>query len=374
MKVSSSISSLLFFSINAVGVAVASPLRRQHFASRRSLQTSEGITMAGENLSSRPCNALIATVTVDEVRALGNLMLQATLELAGLDDDADLQQTLADEFLLTPSLVKYGLAVHKVCGSCSDADVLKYYTMDGDAAITNRDLEPWCGSAVYGSNATHSALIFVPIIASNNNTNDTNNNETAVVGGNIPSFVQMHSFITGPDDGVSETWPDSIGAVVQAASADATTRQTFLLALFDHFSSAIMASSGVVSILPDYIGYGASTDFRRSTMDESYAQAAVVSYAATGTYLQAASNGCSILAKTGTMVGLSEGGFAVVPASEALQTLGVELPHVVSAAGPLNTFAQLVAVRAMYEFPSVDRHRMNSKMVILTKLRVCPFR
>jgi hypothetical protein len=363
MKASSSSSSLLFFfSINALGVVVvASPLLRQqqHFASRRSWQTFEGFTTAGG--SSRPCNALIATVTVDEVRAFGNLMLQTTLELAGLDDD-DAEQTLADELLRTLSLVQYGLAVHKVCGSCRDAHISQYYTMDdGDdnnaATITKtRDLVPWCGSAVHGSNATHSALIFVPIIiaSNNNNNNDTNNdtnntNDTTaiMVGGIIPSFVQMHSFIIGPDDGVSETWPDSLGAAVQAAAsvAEATSRQFFLQDFLNCFPSVIMASSGVVAILPDYIGYGASTDFRRSVMVESYAQAAIVSYAATGTYLQAMSNGCSILAKTGTMVGLSEGGFAVVPAAEALQTLGIELPHVVSAAGPLNTFAQLVAVR-----------------------------
>jgi hypothetical protein len=137
-------------------VVVASPLfRQQHFASRRSSwQTFEGIT------TSRPCNALIATVTVDEVRAFGNLMLQTTLELAGPDDDDDaveLQQTLANEFLMTPlQLVQYGLAVHKVCGSCSDAHISQYYnnTMDDGnnnaATMTNRrDLDPWCGSAVH---------------------------------------------------------------------------------------------------------------------------------------------------------------------------------------------------------------------------------
>lgn len=270
------------------------------------------------------CNTKITTLGIDEVQSFAEILLQSSLGLAGAED---LQDTLAAQ-LITP-FVKYGLTVYKVCGTCNN--VWKHW--DNYDYGDDSSFESYCGPNVHGSEATHSSLVFAP-----------NEGNSEILSGNIPSFLHMHSFVTDLADCPTEKWPSSLNETLQSVIAE-NTFVDFLSNFFDYFSGVLIASSGVVSVFPDYIGYGESIDFSRSSIPESYAQAAVVSYAATGLYLEQKSGGCSRLANVGSMLGLSEGGFSVIPAATALQDF-VDIQHVASGAGPLNTFAQMVSVRS----------------------------
>lgn len=274
------------------------------------------------------CNSEIATLTVEEVQFFAETLLQSALGLAGLQD---FQETLTDQ-LITP-FVKYGLTVRKVCGSCND--VWKHWDGYSYSNTVAESFDNFCGANVHGSEATHSSLVFIPA--------NSIINETDPIIGNIPGFVHMHSFVTDLADCPTEKWPTSISETLQTTIAN-NGFADFLIAFQDFLAGVLVASSGVVSIFPDYIGYGESTSFSRTNMIESYAQAAVVSYAATGLHLKDETHGCSQLANVGSMLGLSEGGFGVVAAADSLKDF-IDIRHVASGAGPLNTFAQMVSVR-----------------------------
>lgn len=241
------------------------------------------------------------------------------------------------------SKAQYDVTAHKVCGTCSD--VTQFFNTQGGKTTTNLfgGFSEYCGPGAYGHDAVHSALVFLPVAPT----------------GTVDGYLQMHQFTASLTGAPSQIWPQNgpIQAVLQSvAELDATTRLTDFVAFFsDIWTGLLVAStSGAVAIFPDGIGFGASRfTHDRTTFSDSYSQAAVVSYAAAGVYVQSNSGGCTILGLRMAAAGASEGGYGVVPAAHSLSDF-VEVTQVTVASGVLNQFQQLSFVSCCWLLVLVD--------------------
>lgn len=285
----------------------ADPLRQ--LASRRALQDID-----------LPCNTQVgALVTQTEVQAFAEVILGVIFEFFSIAEP--INATL--DLLL--SSTTSGVTVHKVCGRCSDVE--EYFGVE--------DSE-FCSSDIYGHDALHSALVFVPVN----------------VTGQLDVFMHLHGLIASPIEPPSSVWPESIGDILAAAATTSTTAFALnsLSSLADVWNGLIVASTGRgVAIHPDYLGYGASRfTHNRTTLPIAYAQATAVSYAAAGLYIPSNVDCNTHLARRAALAGSSEGGYAAIPSSEALADLGVEISRVTLVAAVLNLFLQLSFVSKVH--------------------------
>jgi hypothetical protein len=87
------------------------------------------------------------------------------------------------------------------------------------------------------------------------------------------------------------------------------------------------ASAGMISIMPDYLGYGESLLTHNRTIGHipHYQQAAIVSWRWTQLWLQNLTQGCTVLEDVATINGFSEGGFASLSSAAMFDEMGVRV-------------------------------------------------
>jgi hypothetical protein len=100
-----------------------------------------------------------------------------------------------------------------------------------------------------------------------------------------------------------------------------------LLALLDYLAPLVVASSGVIAVVPDTLGYGESHQYNRTYLlqDPSVAQAWTVSYLAAQQYIRNVTGGCTALASTTAVGGYGHGGYEAVLAAQGLEKLGISV-------------------------------------------------
>lgn len=207
-------------------------------------------------------------------------------------------------------LIEHGIQIRKVCAACSDYDALSSTS--------------FCSPEDYGSNVTMSGLVILPL---------TNSSENPVIepGNHVVSIYGRGTRIASEP---STEW----------ASAASNSSSPELL-----FMGLVTAISGSVSILPDFMGYGESlgTAYRSYIVNKSYQTSSVPLIYRVDEILREETSSASRLSNTAVVSGYSEGGYAAVSMTTALDEIGMEvlMSHVGGAPLALST-AQLLRTSA----------------------------
>jgi hypothetical protein len=262
-------------------------------------------------VSSRECGAQITITTTDELQYLAEFFIT----FLGADPKSE-------EFDILGVGLLYDVVVAKVCMSCAMLDKIEIRrtratTSKGGGSKGNDDDEDfgfgtYCAPDGFGYNALHSALVMAPI--------DPSTGE--IFGGVLRGFVGTHGTEVEVNQCPSEQWPESVGVLL----ADPNIAVYNYFRFRNLYAGAFAASSGTVSVLPDYIGYGESTQFNRSYVAPlPYQQAVMTSFVAAQNWVYETSGGCSQLDDVVTVTGYSEGGYAAIVGAQALDDKGVKV-------------------------------------------------
>ena len=272
--------------------------------------------------ATRVCDEVIGISQTNEIADLATYFINEVLS------QSNLTNSLQPALRVLLNAVQYNVKAIKICGTCTAInDVM-------DTSNEYGSFNSYCGNDIYGYNAQHSALLFIPVV---NGTEDT------ISIGEYKGFVSMHTLELDATKSPSETWPTNLNETLDNLSND----QEQLFNLFSPFLDAIMAAAtGAIAIIPDYIGYGETqTSYNRTAFYEpSYMQAAIVSYYAAQQYVRTITESCSILGNELAISGASEGSFGAVSATIAFQRMGKTISDVFLGVPILNLEANLMFI------------------------------
>jgi hypothetical protein len=105
-----------------------------------------------------------------------------------------------------------------------------------------------------------------------------------------------------------------------------------------------IASSGAVSLMPDYMGYGESsgTIFKAYLVKQQYQTSIIPLWLMADRIIQSESDCTAALASAAAIVGYSEGGYVAVALAEGLDKMGVDIIKVEAGAGPYRMASAVV--------------------------------
>jgi hypothetical protein len=286
-------------------------------------------------LQTRACGDEIGRVSQAEMKELASTLLVYLLNQVGAID------LLANTLNYFASSLQYDVVAYKVCGSCAAAQAM----LADDAAQQDETVfgsfASYCGADKYGYDAENSALVFVPVT-----TDTTDPTKATMAEGSLRSFVNMHLTQISVSGAPTESWPTNLTKVLTLEEG-ASNVEDILAGYIDYLAPLVAGGSGAVTVLPDYIGYGASLNTHNRTygFPPTYMQAAVTTWMATkqaieedtyGWSIQDGSAGCTTMDSVVSVAGVSEGGMAAVAAGPALQQAGVRVLSISAGAAPLD--------------------------------------
>jgi hypothetical protein len=291
-------------------------------------------------------------VTVSEIQALASTLLTIVFEPNGASG------FIENRLSYFTSSLRYNLVAYKVCGTCEETQA----SMSEQALLQDESVfgsfSSYCASDKYGYSAQHSALVFVPV-TTNTTADDTTfvTETTTIVEGSLRSLVEMHVTKVSVSDAPTQFWPTNLTEALTLAND--ISDDEIEMKYFDYITPLVAASSGAVSILPDYIGYGASLKTHNCTYAQppTYMQAAVTTWMATkqaisqDTYewsLNDENGGCTVMDSVASLAGDSEGGYAAIAAAPALQQAGVRVLSINTGTTFLDPGEQLEFAIGMY--------------------------
>lgn len=300
-------------------------------------------------LQTSACGDEIGRVSQAEMKALASTLLTYLLTQFGA---INLLENTLNYFA---SSLRYDVVAYKVCGSCAQAQAM----LSDEAVVQDESVfgafASYCGTDKYGSDAQHSALVFVPVT-----TTDTTGDLTkaTIAEGSLRSFVNMHLTQTSVSGAPTEIWPANLTKVLTFEEG-ASNVEEVLVNFIDYLGPLVAGGSGAVTVIPDYIGFGASltTHNRTYGFPPTYMQAAVTSWMATkqaieedtyGWSIKEGTAGCTVMDAVVSVAGVSEGGMASIAAGPALQQAGVRVLSINSGAAPLDPGQGTESVIGMY--------------------------
>jgi hypothetical protein len=297
-------------------------------------------------LQTRACGDEIGRVTQSEMRVLASTILTFVLT------QADATSFLPNTLRFFTSSLRYDVVAYKVCGSCEETQAsLSEQALLQDESVFG-SFSSYCPFPKYGYSAQHSALVFVPVATDNTTATPK------IVEGSLRSFVNMHLTTVSVSDAPTELWPTNLTEALTLD--DSSDIVDILLTYIDYLAPLVAAGSGAVTILPDYIGYGASLETHNRTYayPPTYMQAAVTTWMATKQAIEQDTYGWSINDGSGctgmdsvvSVAGVSEGGFAAIAAAPALQQAGLRVLSISAGATFLDTGEQMEFVVGMYQY------------------------
>lgn len=239
-----------------------------HFATRIP-QTSRSLQEEGGD---PPCDEVVDTWTREQVLE----EVEAFLSAAGASTSS---------FVLP--LIEYGIQIRKVCAACSDYD---------DLSSTS-----FCSSEDYGSNVTMSGLVVLPL---------TNSSESPVlVTGN--HVVSIYGRGTRVATEPSSEWTSTV-------STSSSPEPLFM--------AMVTAITGSVAVLPDFMGYGESlgSAYRSYIVKKSYQTSTLPLLYRVDEILREESSSAR-LSNAAVVSGYSEGGYAAVAITSALEEIGMQV-------------------------------------------------
>jgi len=208
-------------------------------------------------------------------------ILQGLMQQFGLDELATQMESLA----------LYDVRVHKICTSCEEMNKL----WDEESNESNAsEVMPYCVEGSFAFGRTMSGLLLEPI--------DSVTKEPIV--GKIATTIYNYPTETNPFIAPSQTWPLNV----------ATNPPEELGAL-------AAASAGTYTIVPDVLGLGEDWEGVRSYIVKTLYSASAVPLLLKAQDIVKKSNSCTEMDKRVAIMGYSEGGYATVAISDAIDTL-----------------------------------------------------
>jgi hypothetical protein len=123
------------------------------------------------------------------------------------------------------------------------------------------------------------------------------------------------------EESPTELFPTCLSNYIQS-----NQQEDVLLALVDYLAPLVVASSGVIVVIPDTLGYGESYQFNRTyLMTVPSVQAWTVSFLAAQQYIRNVTGSCTELSQTTAVGGYGHGGYDAVLAAQALETLDIKV-------------------------------------------------
>ena len=252
-----------------------------------SSSSSSATTASGrrslQNNNAAACGEVVDEIFASDLRDLFDTLVQTTLNLVGTE-------LALFQFVVLPQ-VTFGVRIQKVCGRCSEFP----------SGTTT------CLPDEYGYNALHSGLLITPL--------DRTSNQ--IKPGTSPINIVCHGTQSGNHNVPSNQW-----------SRTTPDPQVILAVL-------LSSVSGSYAILPDYLGYGESTDYFRPYIVKQAYPCAVWPLLHRAEEIIAQETDCaSALADSITVMGYSEGGYAAVAVADAMYREGKTILSVNAGGGP----------------------------------------
>ncbi len=230
------------------------------------------------------CNSILANWTKDELSGYLDSVIDDAL---GVDST---EANIAKLTLLTA--LKHGVSIRRLCASCSDFSLQSQPDAYSD----------FCTG--YGADTSFSGLLMVPLLE-----------DGSIVNGTHPGGIWLHGTSTQSVPSVEFRGADSgIDLMVNAA----------------------FASTGTITMMPDYMGYGESSGqvFKAYLVKRQYQTSIIPLWLMAGRMIQEETDCMSALADSAAILGYSEGGYAAVALAEGLYNMGVDILKVEAGAGP----------------------------------------
>jgi hypothetical protein len=342
------------------------------------------------NYDFRPCNTDIDVITKEDIKIIATTILNVfategggeeeggnTTDVSTSNGTSTTTEGGSSSSLLTilvpvlDQLAQYDVLVSKVCGSCERFADPAYrkevlgWDMPSSLTTSQHSFDNYCGSTQYGYDSRHSTLVFLPL---NPNQNTTTTTTSEVVLPQPLTNAQLRTFVAGrptlldPYEAPTERFPYNLTELLQSTDPE----EVLLAALYrvDDLLPLLHAASGMISMVPDFMGYGESTTtghHRAYITPLPYAQATAVGYLSAAEFLanrttrsstsgssSSSSGDCpndhhkSSLQPVATVYGYSEGAYGMVPGSLALQqSLGVSIAALHVGGTPIELDQQL---------------------------------
>lgn len=182
----------------------------------------------------RNCDEMIYKFTGDEVLkfAFDYIVVLGGWETFGIP--------LPLKFFLT-RVFKYGLEAHKICGSCQD--FLDDYGGMGDDELYGNNFDDYCGADTYGYDAVVSGLLYLPV--------DDDGN-----------YLRKDSNLALMNRWIEFTAKEVPSEQLEASPVWETTNEAMEARGFSPLG-VVTGALGIVTLLPDYIGFGESYRYRK---------------------------------------------------------------------------------------------------------------
>jgi hypothetical protein len=283
-----------------------------------------------------PCNQEMSeSFTRDQILQVHQFYLNVLLQ-----GNADFIQT---EMSTLGATQKFGAKIYKLCSSCRD--------LEERLKVAPSSLyPPACNASVYGYDAQHSMVVMVP----------TDDETGRIVSGHRHrGLLRMHANF-GAYEVPTLLWPaDGVQGWLNTVLRDPTNEtlvRDFAASVATFIVAMSAASAGMVSIMPDYLGYGESMRTHNRTVGHipHYQQAAAVSWRWTQLWLQNVTKGCTVLEDVATVNGFSEGGFGSVASASMFDEMGVRVLKLFVNAPFLDMESQTVFMVKYFEEGLVD--------------------
>lgn len=256
------------------------------------------------------CNAILASWSKDQVY---EIVQGALFNQFG----ANSTEATVASYTLLPAIT-YGVQVRRLCASCSDFPV---------------DEQPeayasFCSG--YGSNTSFSGLLMIPL-------------------------AEDGSFLPGTHAGNIYCHGTSTQSVPTTEFQGESLDVQIMLNL-------IITSTGAVTLMPDYMGYGESsgTIYKAYLVKQQYQTSIIPLWLMADRIIQTESDCTSALAAATAVLGYSEGGYAAVALAEGLDKMGVDIIKVEAGAGPYRMASAVILTTTentdLGTFPSDGRH------------------
>lgn len=205
------------------------------------------------------------------------------------------------------ALITHGVEIRKLCASCDEENLEG--GLLGQPAV-DADSLGYCTG--YAKDATVSGLLVLPIDES------TGKMPTK----QIPTSIWSHTTIA---DTCGSSLPSEFGVDKNNPTG---ANVNALVAL-------IVGASGLASIAPDNVGFGASSDYFKGYIHKTqYQTAAMPLYMKTKRIVAQETNCATELSNDVVLHGYSEGGYGALATAQALESYGADIVRVNAGGGP----------------------------------------
>lgn len=261
-----------------------------------------------------PCDDIVATWSLETLMELTNNVINRTFEGS--------EVVILQGALL--SVMKYGVQIRKICSSCKEMGMHEE-EMHKEYCTTNN----------YGYNLTQSGLLLLPIDA------DTG----SIHQGTMPAVLYNHPSV-----------------LREAPTVWFGEDSNILL-----FLNLVVASTGVINIMPDYLGYGGYDDagfwdniaYKAYLIKKGYQTSIMPLWYKTAQIIQRDSKCASALGNAVSIFGYSEGGYVSVAMADTMYKAGINVVHVDAGGAPIDletTVYMMVKTVDNSEFPVGQRY------------------